>query len=128
GYEEDQKSRGLVEFIDIYPTLCELAGISLPEHLEGSSLVPLLSEPDREWKEAVFPKYQRGDAVVSDRYTFTRYTLDGKTEYMLYDLQSDPEENINLAADKDYQDVMESMEGKLNEMLNQIVEESVPTP
>ena len=47
---------------------------------------------------------------------------------MLYDLQSDPEENINLAADKDYQDVMESMEGKLNEMLNQIVEESIPTP
>ena len=47
---------------------------------------------------------------------------------MLYDLQSDPEENINLAADKDYQDVMESMEGKLNEMLNQIVEESVPIP
>lgn len=128
GYEENQISRGLVEFIDIYPTLCELAGISLPEHLQGSSLVPLLKDPDREWKEAVFPKYQSGDAVVSDRYTFTRYTLDGKTEYMLYDLQSDPEENINLAADKDYQDVMESMEGKLNEMLSRIVEESAPTP
>jgi len=122
GYEKNQQSSGLVEFIDIYPTLCELAGIPLPEHLHGSSLVPLLEEPDKKWKEAVFPRYKTGDAVVTDRYTFTRFTIKDKTEYMLYDLEADPEENINLAGDKSYTEVLESLEEKLNDMLNQIHE------
>ncbi len=51
------KSRALVELVDIYPTLCELAGVSLPEHLEGHSFVPLLDAPERSWKQAAFSQY-----------------------------------------------------------------------
>ena len=50
-------SDALVELVDMYPTLCELAGIELPQHLEGQSFAPLLENPNRSWKEAVFSQY-----------------------------------------------------------------------
>ena len=52
-----KKSRALVELVDMYPTLCELAGIDLPDHLEGQSFAPLLENPDRAWKAAAFSQY-----------------------------------------------------------------------
>ncbi|MDB4474621.1 sulfatase [Opitutaceae bacterium] len=47
----------LVELVDMYPTLCDLVGVSLPEHLEGHSFAPLLGDPDRAWKKAAFSQY-----------------------------------------------------------------------
>lgn len=51
------RTDALVELVDIYPTLCELAKISVPEHLEGHSFVPLLSSPSQQWKSAAFSQY-----------------------------------------------------------------------
>ncbi|VGO21732.1 sulfatase [Pontiella sulfatireligans] len=48
---------GLVELIDMYPTLCDLAGIPVPSHVEGTSFKPLLANPDREWKAAAFSQF-----------------------------------------------------------------------
>lgn len=52
-----RNSDALVELIDMYPTLCDLAGIDKPEHLEGYSFEPVLEDPDREWKKAAFSQY-----------------------------------------------------------------------
>lgn len=54
-------SQRLVEFVDIYPTLSELAGLPLPKHLEGTSFKPLLDTPDMPWKKAAFSQYPRSD-------------------------------------------------------------------
>ncbi|MBP7142427.1 MAG: sulfatase [Opitutaceae bacterium] len=51
------KSHALVEFVDIYPTLCRLAGLPVPASLEGTSFAPLLDAPDRSWKEAAFSQF-----------------------------------------------------------------------
>lgn len=52
-----KKTTALVELVDMYPTLCDLAGVSLPAHLEGQSFAPLLSDPGRDWKKAVFSQF-----------------------------------------------------------------------
>ena len=104
-----QKSSGshtqaLVEFVDIYPTLCQLAGLPLPTHVEGVSFAPLLDLPKQTWKPAAFSQYPRGGGVMgysmrTDRYRLTRWLKpDGsETACELYDHQNDPQENVNVA-------------------------------
>ena len=50
-------SNALVELVDIYPTLCELTGVTQPDHLEGLSFAPLLAQPHRPWKRAAFSQF-----------------------------------------------------------------------
>ena len=89
----------LTEFIDIYPTLCELAGVPAPEHLEGRSVVPLMKNPSAPWKAYAVGRFRAGDTIRSDRYRFSEYTVgDGNARArMLYDHRSDPNENSNIA-------------------------------
>lgn len=96
-------SPALVEFVDVYPSLCELAGLPLPSHLEGTSFAPLLDAPDRPWKSAAFSQFPRGRimgySMRTDRYRFTRWLeKDGReVARELYDHKTDPQENVNLA-------------------------------
>jgi arylsulfatase A-like enzyme len=99
----------LVEFVDIYPTLSELAGLPLPAHLEGVSLKPLLDNPKRPWKTAAFSQYPRpkeelmGYSMRTDRYRFTAWVNEkdhSKVDAIeLYDHQTDPQENMSIAKD-----------------------------
>ena len=52
-----EKTDALVELVDLYPTLCELADVPRPDHLEGHSFVPLLDKPHQDWKKAAFSQY-----------------------------------------------------------------------
>ena len=90
------RTPALVEFVDIYPTLCELAGIPAPEHVQGTSMTPLLGTPQRPWKDAVFARWSRCQSVKTDRYLYTQWK---NGDRMLFDHQTDPDENRNIAAD-----------------------------
>lgn len=104
GKRGGQTTERLAEFVDIYPTLCDLAGLPLPAHLEGISLTPLMDDPLRPWKKAAFSQYPRSGKVMgysmrTERYRFTRWQKpDGSAVGIeLYDHQTDPHENVNLA-------------------------------
>lgn len=76
-----QSTKALVEFVDVYPTLCDLAGLSLPGHLQGARAKPLLDDPNRPWKTAAFSQYPRsvdgrrlmGYAMRTDRYRYVEW-------------------------------------------------------
>ncbi|MEM6842596.1 MAG: sulfatase [Bacteroidota bacterium] len=98
GLPQGQKTEALTEFIDIYPTLCDLAGLPEPGYLDGRSLVPILSQPATLGKEYIFSKYFDGFTVKNDRYRYTEWSKDDSEVYarMLYDHQQDSLENINI--------------------------------
>ena len=105
-----QRTKALTEFVDVYPTLCEVCGLKLPaQQLEGCSLVPLMDDPDRKWKKAAFSQYPRHSMTDRDkmvmgysmrtqrfRYTEWKHLKSGKIlARELYDHEKDPQENIN---------------------------------
>lgn len=95
---------GLVESVDIYPTLVELAGLPVPGHLQGESFAAALQMPGVELKEAVFPRWQNSDSIRTDRYYYTEWRNPQckVTARMLYDHEKDPDELNNRADDPAY--------------------------
>jgi len=109
-----KRTNALVELVDVYPTLADVCGLESPGRLEGVSLEPLLSEPDRPWKRAVFSQYPRsrkgsrhrrhgqvmGYAVRTDKHRYVRW-VDWETKRVvaeeLYDHRLDPNETRNMA-------------------------------
>ena len=86
--------------LNIYPTLLELAGLPPKADNEGQSLVPLLKNPNAEWKQAAIMTMGDGNkALRTERWRYIRYK-DGTEE--LYDEQKDPWEWTNLAGKSDY--------------------------
>jgi arylsulfatase A-like enzyme len=98
-------AEGLVESLDLYPTLTDLCEVTLPDDLDGVSLRPLLDDPDHPGLDAAFGYYDRGGGGVSmrtDRYRITYFPKQhGKLHAVeLYDHQTDPYETTNIAAER----------------------------
>ncbi len=110
------KTETLVEFIDVYPTLCDLTGLKLPSHLDGKSLLPVLENPENTHKDVVFSRYHDGESVITKDFIYTAWQKDGKyISQMLYDHKNDPAENINVAEKLEYKQVVKNMKRLLEE-------------
>lgn len=91
----------ICELVDLFPTLAEMTGHRVPDFCEGQSLKPLLQNPQRRWKQAAFSMYAGGVSMKTDRYRYTAWPIADKPTQarMLYDHQTDPHENVNIAED-----------------------------
>jgi iduronate 2-sulfatase len=109
GGMKNVKSDALVELLDMYPTLADLCGLEIPEHVEGRSLAPLLKNPDIEWVDhvtCIWPhdrtKYDQtiiGYSVKTKRFNYVEWVQLKSGEVLareLYDHLEDPEETINV--------------------------------
>jgi arylsulfatase A-like enzyme len=89
-----------VDYMNVYPTLVDLCGLTAPPHLQGVSIRPLLADPAAPWDRPAVTTHQFSNhAVRSERWRYIRYA-DGGEE--LYDQEKDPLEWTNLAKDPQF--------------------------
>jgi len=118
GVSKGRRVAGLVEYVDVYPTLCDATGLPVPPHVQGSTILPLFGNPDGPGKEAVFSRHGTGESVKTDRYRYSEWRdKSGKIEArMLYDHQSDPDENINIAEEPGSEKVVAELSARIAEL------------
>lgn len=135
-------STGLVELVDLYPTLADLSGLPVPADLEGTSFRPLLENPDRNWKSAIFSRSDRftrpdrqhltaGLSVRTARYRYTEWTPagnGGEVEVELYDLEEDPREFDNLGVDPDQAALRDRLARELEAGWKAALPPGIPAP
>jgi len=132
-----KKCNALTEFVDIYPTLCEMANLEVPEYLQGTSLVPLTSDPEKKWKTAAYSQFllgrygrtktvdgeQMGYAIRTDQYRYVEWYKWNKEnkekgDFLrneLFDHKKDPHENMNIAGDPEYKSTVEILSQQLQQ-------------
>jgi iduronate 2-sulfatase len=121
--------------VDIFPSLCELVGIDVPDYMQGTSFVPLLKKPDLPWKKAAFSQFHRrprvsadgkrymGYSINTEKYHYIEwYTWDNITKSKgayqtseLYDRIKDPTEKVNIAAEKENEALVKELSQQLTE-------------
>ncbi len=132
----NQKAQGITEFVDIFPTLTELAGLKTPEKLAGKSLVTLMKDSKKEVKNYAVSQYHRkvnkadvmGYTLRTKRYRYTAWYQENYRQINLmpnakivgvelYDYEKDPNETENLAEKADYQKILKEHEKLMTEFL-----------
>ena len=135
-------SKAQTEFIDIFPTLCDLSGVKIPETVDGKSLKPLMNKTSKSVKEFSISQYPRsGNNAESERqgyasskvmgyslknssYRFTiwmgnnfrsnqPFNADWIVGTELYDYEKDPNETINVVNEEAYKAVSKELKGKM---------------
>lgn len=126
-----QKVSSPTEFTDVFPTLCEMAGIPIPNNLDGKSLVPLIKDPSSAVHDFAVTQYPRdkknaimGYALRDNRYRLVLWMSDSYTTQMkyderwliaseLYDYQASPNEDENLIDKPAYAETAKVLKAKL---------------
>ncbi|MFI3261882.1 MAG: sulfatase [Rikenellaceae bacterium] len=106
----------LVATVDIYPTLCELAGIEAPEGLDGTSIVPIINNPKAKTRNEVMSYWTDAVTLRTDRYRLSLYNNGKKQGIALFDHSIDPNETIDLS--KHNPKVVSKLVKKIKELNN----------
>ncbi|MBT6283464.1 MAG: DUF4976 domain-containing protein, partial [Phycisphaerae bacterium] len=110
----------LVQNLDLAPTLLEIAGVEIPERMQGQSMVPILKGDTPTWRDSMYYHYyeypgahsvQKHEGVRTERYKLIHYyEID---EWEMFDFKSDPNEMINLYDNPAYAGVQNELKQKL---------------
>ena len=111
----------LVELMDLFPTLAQLAGLEAPGNLQGKSLAPVLKDASFDFGDVAISQYKRkgayGYSMRTDRYRYTEWIMDdGRVAYRdLYDMQEDPGETRNIGDLPENEELMDSLAALLRQ-------------
>ena len=115
---EKGNTESIVEFVDIYPTLCELCDLPLPAQLDGKSMLPILKDLDAEIKKDVYIQWNGGYNIVTDRFNYAEWKKkDSIIARMLFDHKIDADENMNRVDCSQYSDVISSLSLQLDDKM-----------
>ncbi len=114
----ETRSTAMIQNIDYAPTFLEVAGAPIPNDIQGKSLVPVLKNEGKaptDWRSAIYYQYSgenthhvaAHDGVRNDRYKLMRFP--DTDEWMLFDLEKDPQEMKSVAGEKKYESVFKDM-------------------
>lgn len=115
-----------VQSLDLYRTVCELAGLAPPSHVLGDSLVPLLNNPQAAWEKPAYSiwsedgKTIHGTAIRDEQFRYAEFKKPSPDsppeEYsMLFDVHADPMELKNLAGDPRHATTREQLSKLVNQ-------------
>lgn len=115
-------SSSMVEFVDIYPSLCELCNLPVPEgQLDGKSFVPILTDSKTTTKKHVFVQWQGGYSIVDNQYNYAEWQKkEDRKSVMIFDHKKDPKENKSRAAERFYKKRMQKFAKKIAEIKNNL--------
>lgn len=101
GVPAGRQTDAFAYLLDIFPTLCDLAGVTRPASVEGSSLVPAMRDPAEKVRDTLYFAYSDKQRAVRDRrHKLIEYVGNGRHNMtQLFDLQEDPWELRNLVED-----------------------------
>jgi len=110
-------SAALCGLIDVYPTICELSGISPTHPLSGRSLVSNIQNPSAPGSTRVLTQGNPGGASIrTERYRYTEWD-GGKKGAMLYDLKTDPNEFTNLVNQEEFSEIANKLKTELGQLM-----------
>ncbi|MGC6445534.1 MAG: sulfatase [Rubripirellula sp.] len=112
---EPGRSESIVELVDLFPTLSELAGLDIPASVQGKSLLPILRDPEASVKQYAM-SFHRGHSIRSKQWHYMKYQ-DGSRE--LYDVVKDPGEFDNLAIDDESSALVSRFDEDLSRLLKE---------
>ncbi len=106
-----RSSTRIVQSLDVYRTLAELAELTPPEHVSGTSLVPLLNNPRANWDQPAYSVWSEdgrtihGTAIRTEQWRYAEYGKDAANGALLFDVHADPLELHNLADDPKHKEL-----------------------
>lgn len=109
-----------VELIDLFPTLCEMTNLPLPEHLQGKSFTKAFENPNYLHKDYAYSRFFQGESINKDGFRYTCYynNEDNVISEMLYNLQTDPNENSNISSESDFLSVKKEYNSIIDKIRN----------
>jgi arylsulfatase A-like enzyme len=103
GVPRGEQREAFCYLLDIFPTLCDLTGVAIPDTVEGLSLVPTMRDPGTISRDTMLYAYKDVQRCARDeRYKLIEYVVEGTRTTQLFDLLEDPWETHNLAGDSSY--------------------------
>ena len=126
--KRDRKAGQMVLNIDLAPTMLDMAGVRPPAAMQGRSMVPLVAGTPARWRNEFFYEHHfrnngwipSTEGVRTNRYKYTLYTDEPGTVEEMYDLETDMQEETNLAENAKYRDRLEQLRSRRQSWLRRL--------